>query len=259
MNTTLREIASAPVHRPSPRSVGESHAEPAGALRAVETDHAPVVLKLAVSATPDAEASPEPTPARRRRTVAARAPVSAVPVKPHAHPVTAAPAAVQPRLELGAGGLRLAFCLCGLRNALLERQARGERLSEREILLLAVSAKQFAEMRPLATGLTLGRLDAIVTASDLGETNGAGAMEIFALSTLRTLSERARHLLTTAGPDAALSLFGDASAMADPLAIFEVVFSASLDIVEAFEKMIPGEARLLSQLAESLDSEIEKI
>jgi hypothetical protein len=43
------------------------------------------------------------------------------------------------------------------------------------------------------------------------------------------------------------------------LAIFQLVFTTALDLVEAFERLIPTEAKLLARLAEALDSEVEKI
>ena len=166
--------------------------------------------------------------------------------------------------QLGAGGFRLAFWLCGFYNALKDRQRSGELLSDRETMLLAASGKDFAELRPIITEMTLGRLDAIfnaptVVAITRCDRDGPGAMDLFALSTLRNLSLRARDLLAAEGPDAALALFGDAAKMQEPLAIFEVVFAAALDLVEAFESTAPKGSHLLGHVADLLDSEVERI
>jgi hypothetical protein len=84
-------------------------------------------------------------------------------------------------------------------------------------------------------------------------------MEEFALATLRSLSHRARQLLQDCGPEAALALFGQSGGLQEPLAIFQSVFNTALDLVEAFEHMIPADALVLAELAEALDSEVEKI
>jgi hypothetical protein len=167
--------------------------------------------------------------------------------------------------QLGAGGVRLAFWLCGFHDALMERRRHGEQLTESEELLIRMSRKDFAGMRPFVINMTLDRLNALVNAPDLigeAEASGAdrpGAMEMFAVATLRGLSQRACQLLQADGADAALSLFGESGDVQEPLAIFQLVFTTALDLVEAFERLIPTEAKLLARLAEALDSEVEKI
>ena len=167
--------------------------------------------------------------------------------------------------QLGPGGLRLAFWLCGFHDALMERRRNGEQLTEGEELLVTLSSADFVGMRPLVVDMTLGRLETVVNEPGLLEqanVTGAGApeaMEVFALTTLRNLSQRAGQLLQDEGPEAALALFGESRCVVEPLAIFQLVFTAALDLVEAFERMIPVEARLLVRLAEELDSEVERI
>jgi hypothetical protein len=167
--------------------------------------------------------------------------------------------------QLGAGGVRLAFWLCGFHDALMERRRHGEQLTESEELLIRMSRKDFAGMRPFVVSMTLDRLNALVNAPDLmvaAEAPGAGgpvAMEMFALATLRGLAQRACQLLQDNGADAALSLFGESGDVEEPLAIFQQVFTTALDLVEAFERIIPTETKLLARLAEALDSEVEKI
>jgi hypothetical protein len=163
------------------------------------------------------------------------------------------------------GGLRLAFSLCGFHDALMERLRQGEKLTESEDFLVRMAREDFAAMRPFVINMTLDRLNALVNAPDLTDeaetsgANGLGAMEAFALATLRSLSHRACQLLEKDGPDAALSLFGECSGVQEPLAVFQQVFTTALDLVEVFERLIPGEAKLLARLAEALDSEVEKI
>jgi hypothetical protein len=162
-------------------------------------------------------------------------------------------------------GVRLAFWLCGFHDALMERRRHGEQLTDSEELLIRMSRKDFAGMRPFVIGMTLDRLNALVNAPELmveAEISGAGgpgAMEIFALASLRSLSQRACQLLQEKGADAALSFFGANASVQEPLAIFQQVFTTALDLLEAFERIIPTEAKLLARLAEALDSEVEKI
>ncbi|MDR3535116.1 MAG: hypothetical protein P4L71_01325 [Acetobacteraceae bacterium] len=165
--------------------------------------------------------------------------------------------------QLGDGGLRLAFWVCAFHDALMKRRAQGEELTENEEYLLELSPKDFAGIRPLVIDMTLGRLAAVVNAPDLPtEFDDLGTvhqMEVFALTTLRNLSSRARQTFETDGPDAALSLFGQSAEGLDPLAIFRLVFTTALDLVESFERIIPADAMLLSRLAEALDSEVDRI
>jgi hypothetical protein len=167
--------------------------------------------------------------------------------------------------QLGPRGLRLAFWLCGFHDALMERRRRGEALTESEELLVNLSSADLVGMRPFVVEMTLGRLHGVVNAPGLlkdAEATGPsspGPMEVFALTTLRNLSQRACQALQEEGPEAALGLFGEAGCTLEPLAIFQLVFTAALDLVEAFERMIPTKAKLLVRLADALDSEVEKI
>ncbi len=157
----------------------------------------------------------------------------------------------------GPGTLRLAFWLCGFHGALMERRQHGEKLTPSEELLVQMSSKDFANMRPMMIEMILDRLKAVL--HDPQWTGQGGPMERFAVATLGNLADRAGELFRDAGPDAALSLFGTAEAANEPLAIFQQVFTTALDLVEAFERIIPGKSKLLDRLAEALDSEVEKI
>jgi hypothetical protein len=188
-------------------------------------------------------------------------PVDTVAPETVVHPVTQANSSSS--LQLGHSGLRLAFWVCGFRDALLERRDQGEQLTKKEELLLTLSPRDFASVRPLVIDMTLSRLDAVVNASDLPikpkDLSAVHPMEAFALTTLRNLSRRARRALEEDGADAALSLFGDSEGVMEPLAIFRLVFSTALDLLESFERLIPAEAGLLVRLAEALDSEVDRI
>jgi hypothetical protein len=167
--------------------------------------------------------------------------------------------------QLGRGGLRLSFWLCGFHAAMAERQGKGEPLTEQEQSLLALSGKDFAALRPLVINQAIARLQAVVNAPELvtQEADGAaaepGALDLFALDSLRRLARRARELLEEDGPDAALNLFGKGAGVQEPLAIFQMVFSTALGLVEAFEGLVPSDSRLLPRLGEALGSEIERI
>jgi hypothetical protein len=165
--------------------------------------------------------------------------------------------------QLGHSGLRLAFWVCGFRDALMERHRQGEQLTKKEELLLTLSPNDFAGIRPLVIDMTLSRLDAVVNASDLPakpkDLSAVHPMEAFALTTLRSLSRRARRTLEDDGPDAALSLFGESGGVLEPLAIFRLVFTTALDLVESFERLVPAPTALLARLAEALDSEVDRI
>jgi hypothetical protein len=145
----------------------------------------------------------------------------------------------------------------------MERLRQGETLTEREELLVTLARKDFARLRPFVTAMTLDRLNALVNAPELTRevagTDAPGALEVFAVATLRSLGHRASQLLQEDGPDAALALFGEIKGEKDPLAIFQRVFTTALDLVEVFERIAPAKARLLARLAEALDSEVEKI
>ena len=111
------------------------------------------------------------------------------------------------------------------------------------------------------------RLHAVVNAPDLptdAEIGASGAkhpgrMEVFALETLRSLSRRALQLLHESGPDAALSLFSEDADVQEPLAIFQLVFTTALGLVESFERLTPADSKLLARVAESLGSEVEGV
>ncbi|HET6307824.1 MAG TPA: hypothetical protein VFG12_11595 [Rhodopila sp.] len=165
--------------------------------------------------------------------------------------------------QLGHIGLRLAFWVCGFHAALMERHQNGEQLTKKEELLLTLSPDDFVGIRPHVIDMTLSRLDAVVNAPDLPakpkDFAAIHPMEAFALTTLRSLARRARRTLEEDGPDAALSMFGESAGVMEPLAIFRLVFSTALDLVESFERLIPGDTSLLSRLAEALDSEVDRI
>ena len=103
--------------------------------------------------------------------------------------------------HLGRGGLRLAFWLCGLQEALLERQRQGGRLTPREESLLALSRQDFISLRPTVTGMALAHLDAIVNDADLltAPEMPPVAAELFALDTVRSLAARGAQTLREFG------------------------------------------------------------
>lgn len=167
--------------------------------------------------------------------------------------------------KLGRSGLRMAFWLCGFEETMRERQRLGETLTAQEQSLLALARKDFVAIRPEVIELALERLQAVVSASafvpgveQLGE-QAPGPMELFALETLRAFSQRASDLLRGEGPAAALLLFGDGNTVVEPLAVFQLVFTTSVGLVESFERVIAGEAKLLNRLGEMLGSEVERI
>lgn len=164
--------------------------------------------------------------------------------------------------QLGRGGLRLAFWLCGFHEALVERQRQGDRLTPREESLLALARKDFASLRPALIDMALSHLEGVVNDTGLLEAPEARppiAAELFALSTVRSLAATGRQTLQDAGAEAALSLFGDDGTVQDPLAVFQLVFSATLGLVETFDRMVPGGSKTLGRLAAALDAEIGKI
>jgi len=251
MNNGLHEVISAAAQNRERKD----RDRPIPLLRAVVTEPAAI--------RPAAETPSEPVDRRKRRvSTAARADKVTVASPDTSQPASSTTTAACLGAKLGDGGLRLAFWLCGFHDALTERQRRGERLTESEALLLAMSASDFAGLQNSIIDMTLGRLESLVNAPEFvddAHIAGTRPMELFALQTLRNLSQRARATLRQDGPDAALALFGEAGETRGPLAIFQRVFTTALDMVEAFERMIPGEAPLLMQLAEALDSEVEKI
>ena len=186
----------------------------------------------------------------------------ATPMNPISRPLPAAPA-IQVEDEgdqLGRRGLRLGFWLCGFHSALVERQERGETLTEREASLLELSRKDFADMRPLVITMAIKRLHAVVTSPTLHTDEASvSAVEVFALETICNLSARASHLLHDQGPDVAMSMFGSTGDITEPLAIFQAVFATALGVVEAFERIAPHGAKFLPQLVAALDSELERV
>ena len=82
---------------------------------------------------------------------------------------------------------------------------------------------------------------------------------MFAFTTVRNLAAVGRQILQDAGAEAALSLFGGDGAVQEPLAVFQLVFSATLGLVETFDRLVPGGSRTLGRLAAALDAEIGKI
>jgi len=182
-------------------------------------------------------------------------------------PVPAEPASSDMNTQLGRSGLRLAFWLCGFHEALSERLRNGEKLTDREQALMTLSGKDFLRIRPIVIELALGRLHAVLNAAELLPKAGAaqagagavGPMEAFAMSTLRALSNRAGQLLKEDGADAALGLFGDSAGVEEPLAIFQMVFTTALGLVEGFQKVTPPDSGLLGRLADALGNEVESV
>jgi len=276
MNNGLHDVIAAAVHSAGQLAAMNGKSKAISHLRTVDTDRSPAAEASAPVGAP-VDPAITMTTRRRRRTPADGDDIAAwTDTGPHeltggaeptaargeasAGPAPSAPAAGDDRL--GPGALRLAFWLCGFHDALTERRRQGERLTDSEELLLRMSSRDFLYMRPSVVDMTLGRLKALVNSAALTADLSAsrpGAMELFALETLRDLAQRACQLNLDAGPDAALALFGGSPALQEPLGIFQQVFSTALDIVEAFERAIPGEAKLLARLAENLDSEVERI
>jgi len=162
--------------------------------------------------------------------------------------------------QLGRRGLRLGFLLCGFHNALLERRERGEALTERETSLLELCGRDFVDMRPLVVSMAIRRLHTVVSSpSAFAGVAASSDMEAFALDTVRNLSARASQLLQDQGPDPAMAVFGGNDEMMAPLAIFQAVFTTTIGVIEAFERITPNSARFLPQLVSALDSELERI
>jgi hypothetical protein len=159
---------------------------------------------------------------------------------------------------LGRRGLRLAFLLSGLQEALADRLGQGEELTAQETSLLALALKDFENMRPQVIELAITRLVQVVAASVSHAGSGPGVMESFAIETLSSFARRAAQLLQDDTPEVALSLFGDAAGLVAPLAIFQFIFSAALTLVEAFAEMMPVPAPQLRRLADALGSEVER-
>ena len=161
--------------------------------------------------------------------------------------------------QLGRVGLRIAFWLCGFHEVLLERRRKGEALTEREESLLTLSARDFTSIRSTVVKMAIARLHAVLNAPDLVIEPDAGAMEVFALETLRNLSRRAQELFQQGDADASLALFGDAGTLKEPLAIFQIVFTTALGLVEMYEQLIPKHSAMLARIAKALNSEVERI
>ena len=161
--------------------------------------------------------------------------------------------------QLGRVGLRIAFWLCGFHEVLLERRRKGETLTEREESLLTLSARDFVGIRSTVVKMAISRLHAVLNAPDLVVEADTGAMEIFALETLRNLSRRAQELFQQGDADTALALFGEAASLKEPLAIFQIVFTTALGLVEMYEQLIPKHSAMLARIAKALNSEVERI
>lgn len=167
--------------------------------------------------------------------------------------------------QLGSRGLRLGFWLCGFHDALVERQGRGERLTEREASLLELSRKDFADMRPLVITMAVKRLNEVVTfravladAGSIGATT-LGPLEAFTFDTIRNLSAQASKLLQDQGPDVAITMFGGTGEVMEPLAIFQAVFATALGVIEAFEQLGSSGIKFLPWLTAALESELERV
>ena len=164
--------------------------------------------------------------------------------------------------DLGWGGLRLAFWLGGLQEALQERAARGEKLSERETSLTALTDRDFAALRPSVIAMVIGRLEEILASPRFDSKADAicanTQVASFAIETLRNLSEKASTLLKNSGPDEAIALFGATPAVVQPVAIYRLVFNTALDILDSFHRLQPTRSDLMQTLAEALETAIER-
>ena len=174
----------------------------------------------------------------------------------------AKPADTGGETQFGRGWLRQAFCLCGFHEVLRERERNGERLTEREQSLLALSRADFLAIRTAVVDLAMQHLSAVVDGPGIlpgpGEREPT-ATEAFVVETVRNLAVCGRQAMLSGGPDAALSLFGGGEQTIEPLAIFQLVFSASLGLVEAFERLTPGLSQVLARLTRALDAEVGRI
>ena len=211
------------------------------------------VISAAAAASGSARPPDVPTPTGR---VTPLRPVDA----PAGAPRPPARPSIPDQGELGRGGLRLAFWLCGFHEALVERQRQGEQLTPREESLLALSRKDFASLRPSLIDMALSHLEGVVNDTGLlADARPLAGAEMFAFTTVRNLAAAGRQILQDAGAEAALSLFGGDGAVQEPLAVFQLVFSATLGLVEAFDRLVPGGSRTLGRLSAALDAEIGKI
>lgn len=164
--------------------------------------------------------------------------------------------------QLGRGGLRQAFWLCGFHEAMREREKKGESLTEREKSLIALSQNDFLTIRTTVIGLAIQHLEAVVHGLRVlpgTDEPQPTATEMFAVETLRNLASHSRKALQHAGPDAALSLFGGGEHTTEPLAIFQMVFSAAIGLLEAFQRLAPGGSDVLARLSDALDAEVGRV
>jgi hypothetical protein len=165
--------------------------------------------------------------------------------------------------DLGWGGLRVAFWLGGLLEAMAERDVCGEPSSEREASLIVLIERDFAAMRPSVIAMVISRLDEILASPRFdAKLDAPGAKDhagSFALNTLRNLSKEASRLLQTSGPDEAIALFGAASGKLQPVTIYQLVFDTALDILDSFQRLQPNRSELMQMLAEALESAIERV
>lgn len=194
------------------------------------------------------------------RASAPRAPTSLRAVAPAEAPTGTG--AQDPEMpQLGRGGLRQAFWLCGFHEVLREREKKGETLTEREQSLLTLSQSDFLTIRNTVIGLALQHLDAVVHGpcilSETGERQSV--TELFTVETLRNMVVHGRQAMHDAGPDAALSLFGGGEHTIEPLAIFQLVFSAAIGLVDTFARSTQAGSGVLARLSTALDAEIGRI
>ena len=254
MNDGLQDVISAAIGASERKAAPEAPGRWAPQLRAVDTKRDGIrnLEPLALAPAPE----PAPTPA-----------VASAPAPAPASAPAPATEAFGETDQIGRGGLRLAFWLCGFHDAFSERRRRGEQLTEHEESLLALTRNEFIDIRSVVIKMALERLNAVANAPALlaeveaGASRGKplGTMEGFALETLRSLSRRALQLLQESGPDAAFSLFSEDAYMQEPLAIFQQVFTTAATLVESFERLNTSESKLLSRLAATLGSEVEGI
>ena len=165
-------------------------------------------------------------------------------------------------VDFGRNSLRQAFWICGFHEVLLDRERRGERLSDQEQSLIALSRNDFKTIRPAVVEMALQHLHSVVHDAAFLPGNPAcppSATDVFAIETLRRLAAHGRQTLRDAGPDAAMSLFGGGVAAIEPLAIFQLVFSAALNLLETFDRLTPEPSGVLAQLSHALDAEVGKI
>ncbi|MGI4951354.1 MAG: hypothetical protein ACRYGM_06080 [Janthinobacterium lividum] len=177
-------------------------------------------------------------------------------------PAAASAAAAGPAAsELGRNGLRQAFWICGFHEVLLERERRGERLSDQEQSLISLSRNDFRIIRPAVVEMALHHLHGVVHDPAFLPATPAAASpnDVFAIETLRRLAAHGQQTLREDGPDAAMALFGGGPATVEPLAIFQLVFSAALNLLDGFDQLTAEPSAVLARLSRALDAEVGTI